>query len=64
MPEYLQYRDKGHMYYSPDPSFIPFFRAADECVKSIVNEKGIKNHGDQLMKVCCTCVYYSLPCTS
>ena len=59
MPDYLQYRDKGHMY-SPDPSFIPFFRAADECVKSIVNEKGI---GDQLtcIKVCCTCVHYSLP---
>lgn len=50
MPSYLQYRDRGYMY-SPDPSFLPLFRAVDECIKSIVNEKGIQEHGDQLVKV-------------
>lgn len=50
MPNYLQYRDKGHMY-TPDATFIPFFRSVDECIKSVVNENGIQNHGDQLIKV-------------
>ena len=50
MPNYLKYRDKGHMY-SPDPVFIPFFRSVDECIKSVVNEKGIEDHGNQLIKV-------------
>ena len=59
MPDYLKYRDKGYMY-SPDPMFIPFFRAVDECIKSVVNEKGFKEHGDQLVKVsksCCTHIF-------
>ena len=50
MPNYLQYRDKGHMY-TPDATFIPFFRSVDECIKSVMNENGIQNHGDQLIKV-------------
>lgn len=50
MPHYLQYRDKGHMY-TPDATFIQFFRAIDENIKSVMNEKGLQEHGDQLIKV-------------
>ena len=50
MPGYLKYRDKGHMY-SPDPVFIPFFRSVDKCIKGVVNEKGIEDHGNELIKV-------------
>ena len=52
MPSYLKYRDKGYMY-SPDVSFIPFFRAVDECIKEVVNEKGLEQHGDKIIKVHC-----------
>ena len=52
MPAYLKYRDKGYMY-SPHVAFIPFFRAVDECIKEVVNEKGMEQHGDKLVKVCC-----------
>ena len=50
IPAYLQYRDKGFMYF-PDIAFIPFFRAVDDCVKKVVNEKGLKENGDELIKV-------------
>ncbi|XP_019856163.1 PREDICTED: uncharacterized protein LOC109584762 [Amphimedon queenslandica] len=50
IPAYLQYRDKGFMYF-PDITFIPFIRAVDECAKQVVNEKGLKDHGDELIKV-------------
>ena len=50
MPSYLQYRDRGFMY-TPNPDFIPFFRAVDECIKEVANERGFKDHGDQLIKV-------------
>uniref|UniRef100_A0A1X7U8E3 Uncharacterized protein n=1 Tax=Amphimedon queenslandica TaxID=400682 RepID=A0A1X7U8E3_AMPQE len=50
MPGYLKYRDKGQMY-SPDPVFIPFFRSVDKCIKGVVNEKGIEDHGNELIKV-------------
>ena len=50
MLNYLQYRDKGHMY-TPNATFIPFFHSVDECIKSVMNENGIQNHGDQLIKV-------------
>lgn len=50
MPQYLQYRDNGYMY-TPHPTFIPFFRAVDECTKEIVNQKGLQEHGNELVKV-------------
>ena len=52
LPQYLKYRDRGYMY-TPDVAFIPFFRAIDQCIKEVVNEKGLQDHGDQLVKVSC-----------
>ena len=52
LPQYLKYRDRGYMY-TPDEAFIPFFRAIDQCIKEVVNEKGLQDHGDQLVKVSC-----------
>ncbi|XP_019855757.1 PREDICTED: uncharacterized protein LOC109584445 [Amphimedon queenslandica] len=50
VPAYLQYRDRGNMY-MPDMTFIPFFRAVDDCVKQVVNEKGFEEHGEEFIKV-------------
>ena len=50
MPLYLKYRDRGHMF-SPNPSFIPFFRSVDSCIKEVVNDQGFQKHGDELVKV-------------
>ena len=50
MPQYLQYRDNGYMY-TPDATFVPFFRAIDECIKEVVNQSGLQEHGDDLVKV-------------
>lgn len=50
MPEYLKYRDRGYMY-SPNSTFIPFFREVDECIREVVNQKGLQEHKDDLIKV-------------
>lgn len=51
MPDYLKYRDRGHMY-TPTPSFVPFLREVDTCVKSATNSDSFKQHGDEIIKVC------------
>lgn len=50
IPGYLQYRDKGYMYF-PHSSFIPFLRDLDELLKKVLNDEGFKNHGADLIKV-------------
>ena len=41
IPEYLQYRDRGHVYF-PKRCFIPFIRAVDKCVCNFANEESGK----------------------
>ena len=50
IPEYLQFRDKGYMYF-PESSLIPFFRKFDGVLKQVVNDDGFRKHGDSLIKV-------------
>ena len=50
MPNYLKYRDRGYMY-TPHPSFIPFFRDIDNCIKEVVNPTGFQHHSHELVKV-------------
>ena len=60
MPEYLKYRDHGYMY-TPHPSFIPFFRDVDNCIREVVNPTGFQEHTHELVKVRCMylcCSYY------
>jgi len=51
IPEYLKYRDQGFMYF-PHVSFIPFLKAVDDCVKEVVNSKGLEENGSDLVQVC------------
>ena len=51
IPAYLNYRDKGFMYFIHS-SFIPFLRNFDGELKEVVNDKGFCKHGDNLIKVC------------
>ena len=46
--EYLQYRDKGHMYF-PAAWFIPFIRHVDLCVLEHVNAPSLQQHGPKLL---------------
>lgn len=50
MPAYLQYRDQGYMY-SPQATFISFFREIDNCVREVVNEVGFKKYKDDIVEV-------------
>lgn len=50
MPKYLNYRNRGYMY-KPHPSFIPFFREVDKCIKEVVNPTGFQQHSHELVKV-------------
>ena len=50
LPQYLQYRDRGFMYF-PDFSFIPFLRTIDETVKEIINMNSLEKDGSDLIKV-------------
>ena len=36
IPEHLQYRDRGYMYF-PTESFLPFLRVVDTCVRKYAN---------------------------
>ena len=47
---YLRYRDQGFMYF-PDEVFLPLLREVDSVVKSVVNFDGLKQEGDNLIKV-------------
>ena len=51
MPDYLKYRDRGHMY-TPKPCFIPFLREVDSYVKNATSRDSLKQHGDEIIKVC------------
>ena len=50
IPEYLQYRDKGYMYF-PKMCFIPFIRDVDKCVCELANEEAMKKYGSKLVEV-------------
>ena len=50
IPQYLSYRDRGYMYF-PDAVFLPFLRKVDTLVTEIVNLDGLKQEGDNLIKV-------------
>ena len=48
IPEYLQYRDRGYMYF-PTELFLPFLRAVDTCVRKCTNPS---LYGSQIVEVC------------
>ena len=50
IPEYLQYRDMGHMYF-PDSRYIPFLKEVDKCVLTHANASSFKQHGSKLVEV-------------
>ena len=50
MPGYLQYQDRGYMYF-PDPCFLPCIEKINTLVKGIVNSDGLQQKGDDLIKV-------------
>ena len=50
IPKYLSYRDRGYMYF-PDAVFLPFLRKVDTFVTEIVNLDGLKQKGNNLIKV-------------
>lgn len=50
IPDYLNYRDRGYMYF-PDQVFICFLRDLDSTVKEIVNADGLQKERDNLIKV-------------
>ena len=47
IPEYLQFCDKGYMFF-PESSLI---RKFDGVLKQVVNDDGFRKHGDNLIKV-------------
>ena len=49
IPGYLQYRDRGFLYF-PDPVFLPYLHEIDTVLKKVVNLKGLNEHGDELIK--------------
>jgi len=63
IPGYLQYRDKGYMYF-PQTSLISFFRNFDTAVKEVVNEDGFREHGDDIIKVLYASNIYGYWCHS
>ena len=50
IPNYLQYRDLGFMYF-PHPTFIPLLRHIDTTLKEVVNPLGMEKYGSSLIKV-------------
>ena len=50
IPDYLQYRDKGYMYF-PAARFIPFIQHVDTCVKEHANAQSLQVHGSKLVAV-------------
>ena len=50
IPGYLQYRDRGYMYF-PDANLLPCIKEIDTMVKKIVNLDGLQQKGDDLIKV-------------
>jgi len=50
IPEYLQFRDKGYIYF-PKSSLIPFFCKFDGVLNEVGNDDGFHKHGDNFIKV-------------
>ena len=55
VPQYLQYQDRGFMYF-PHKTFIPFIRKLDTNLKKFINVQSFNKHGDNLIKVSCNCL--------
>lgn len=53
IPANLQYRDRGHMYF-PDPLFLPFLKAVDNCILEVTNQQSLEKHGKNLVEVAMT----------
>jgi len=49
VPKYLQYRDKGFMYF-PCEELLPFLQEIDRTVKTCCNEEGFCNYGKLLVQ--------------
>ena len=50
VPQYLQYQDRGFMYF-PHKIFIPFIRKLDTDLKKFINVQSCNKHEDSLIKV-------------
>ena len=50
LPKYLEYRDKGHMYF-PAEQFIPFIEHVDTYVREHANALSLQKHGKNLVAV-------------
>ena len=50
VPKFLQYRDRGYMYFPCDELF-PFLQMVDVKVKSCANEENFRIHGKSLVQV-------------
>ncbi|XP_065904795.1 uncharacterized protein [Dysidea avara] len=50
IPEYLQYQDRGYMYF-PHKTFIPFLRKLDTDLKKLVNVESFHKLGNDLIKI-------------
>ena len=50
VPDYLQYQDRGFMYF-PHKVFIPFLQKVDLNLKKVINSTSFNEHGDNLIKV-------------
>ena len=53
IPDYLKYRDNGHMYF-PCLEMLPFLTAVDLSTQENVNEAGFKEHGAELLHIVST----------
>jgi len=49
IPKYLQYRDKGNMYF-PCEELLPFLQGVDVSVKTHCNEAGFRKYGKSLVQ--------------
>ena len=58
IPDYLKYRDNGHMYF-PCPEILDFLKAVDTITKENVNEAAFKEHGTELIQIATACVQSS-----
>lgn len=59
IPDYLQYRDRGFMYF-PHKVFIPFLQKVDLNLKKVINSTSFNEHGDNLIKVSINSGYISV----
>ena len=50
IPEYLQYRDNGYMYF-PCEEMLPFLISADLKTKELTNDQSFQQHGSNLIHV-------------